>query len=186
MTGAIFTDTRPAIIIKSDWRGEPRNTSAPNRAMSYREEAIDIISIAQHARPNDIGQIELRRAQFTTLSSDANRIPSSFRKFASCPGCSSVTPFASSTDMASGVLLETFCTPATRKAIGACGPADRETSQRGRLVRARGGFSAFIFNREQFDVKHQRGIRTDVRTSTLRAVREIRRDKELPLRPDGH
>jgi hypothetical protein len=64
--------------------------------MSYREDAIDIISIAQHASPNDMGQIELRRAQFTTLSSDASKIPSSFRKFASCPGASSVTPFASS------------------------------------------------------------------------------------------
>jgi hypothetical protein len=51
--------------------------------MSYREEAIDIISIAQQASPNDMGQIELRRAQFTTLSSDASKIPSSFRKFAS-------------------------------------------------------------------------------------------------------
>src|SRR5580704_3527971 len=67
--------------------------------MSYREEAMDIISIAQQASPNDIGQIELRRAQLTTLSSDASRIPSSFRKFASCPGASSVTPFASSTDI---------------------------------------------------------------------------------------
>ena len=60
---------------------------------------MDIISIAQHARPNDIGQIELRRAQLTTLSSEAKRMPSSFRKFSSWPGVSSVTPFASSTDM---------------------------------------------------------------------------------------
>src|ERR1700722_17086410 len=96
MIGAIFTETRPAMIIRSDWRGEPRKTSAPNRAISEREEAMDIISIAQQARPNDMGQIELRRAQFTTLSSDASKIPSSFRKFASWPGDSSVTPFASS------------------------------------------------------------------------------------------
>src|SRR5271156_933092 len=61
---------------------------------------MDIISMAQQARPNDIGQIELRRAQFTTLSSDANKIPSSFRKFASCPGASSVTPLPNSTAMA--------------------------------------------------------------------------------------
>ena len=33
-TGAIFRDSRPATIIRSDWRGEPRNTSAPKRAMS--------------------------------------------------------------------------------------------------------------------------------------------------------
>src|ERR1700722_8110310 len=62
--------------------------------------------MAQHARPNDIGQIELRRAQLTTLSSEANRIPSSFRKDSSSPGFSSVTPFASSTDMG------LFCTRA--------------------------------------------------------------------------
>src|SRR6202453_5241801 len=58
---------------------------------------MDIISIAQQARPNDIGQIELRRAQLTTLSSEAKRMPSSFRKFSSWPGFSSVTPLASST-----------------------------------------------------------------------------------------
>src|ERR1700677_2222246 len=100
---------------------------------------MDIISIAQHARPNDIGQIELRRAQFTTLSSDANRIPSSFRKFSSCPGCSSVTPFASSTDMASGVLLKSFCTPVTRKAIGVYGRANGKTQAAQQLVRAASG-----------------------------------------------
>jgi len=32
--GAIFRERRPATIIKSDCRGEPRNTSAPKRAMS--------------------------------------------------------------------------------------------------------------------------------------------------------
>src|SRR5690348_13401593 len=58
---------------------------------------MDIISMAQQARPNDIGQIELRRAQLTTLSSEAKRMPSSLRKFSSSPGFSRVTPFASST-----------------------------------------------------------------------------------------
>jgi hypothetical protein len=99
MIGAIFCETRPAMIIRSDCRGEPRKTSAPKREMSYREEAMDIISMAQQARPKDMGQIELRRAQLTTLSSEAKRIPSSFRKFSSRPGCSSVTPFAISTDI---------------------------------------------------------------------------------------
>src|SRR5438128_1446219 len=33
-TGAIFLVTVPATIIRSDWRGDARNTSAPNRAMS--------------------------------------------------------------------------------------------------------------------------------------------------------
>jgi hypothetical protein len=62
---------------------------------------MDIISIAQQARPNDIGQIELRRAQLTTLSSEEKRIPSSFRKSPSSPGFASVTPFAISTAMIS-------------------------------------------------------------------------------------
>src|ERR1700694_1580169 len=37
ITGAILLETRPAIIIKSDCRGEGRNTSAPNRAISKSE-----------------------------------------------------------------------------------------------------------------------------------------------------
>src|SRR5687767_9257329 len=68
--GAIFRDSRPATIIKSDCRGEPRKTSAPKRAMSYREQLIAIISIAQQARPNVTGQIDERRAHWTILSTD--------------------------------------------------------------------------------------------------------------------
>jgi hypothetical protein len=34
MTGAILLDTRPAMIIRSLWRGEPRMTSAPKREIS--------------------------------------------------------------------------------------------------------------------------------------------------------
>jgi hypothetical protein len=85
------------MIIKSDCLGDPRKTSAPNREMSYRDAAMDIISIAQQAKPKDMGQMELRRAQLTTLSSDENRIPSFRRKFSSSPGFSRVTPLASST-----------------------------------------------------------------------------------------
>src|SRR5687767_4774180 len=66
--GAILRDKRPAMIIKSDCRGEPRNTSAPKRAMSYRPQLIAIISIAQHARPKVTGQIAERRAHCTTFS----------------------------------------------------------------------------------------------------------------------
>src|SRR5271154_939093 len=58
---------------------------------------MDIISMAQQARPNDMGQMELRRAQLTTLSSEAKRMPSSLRKFSCSCGFSSVTPLASST-----------------------------------------------------------------------------------------
>src|SRR5439155_23412852 len=67
-TGAIFFVTVPATIIRSDWRGDARKTSAPNRAMSYREAEAAIISIAQHARPKPIGQIDDSRAQLSTRS----------------------------------------------------------------------------------------------------------------------
>src|SRR5581483_12504154 len=66
--GAILRDRRPATIIRSDWRGLPRNTSAPKRATSYREQLIAIISIAQHARPKVTGQIDDRRAHWTIFS----------------------------------------------------------------------------------------------------------------------
>src|SRR5208282_797097 len=79
------------MIIRSDCRGEPRNTSEPNRAMSQREADMDIISMAQQASPKLIGQIELRRAQFTAISSVVNRKPWSARSGVSCPGRSSVT-----------------------------------------------------------------------------------------------
>jgi hypothetical protein len=76
MTGAILLETRPAMIIKSLCRGDGRNTSAPKRAMSKRDAPIDIISMAQQARPNVIGQIELLRIQFTAESSVVRTTPS--------------------------------------------------------------------------------------------------------------
>ena len=76
ITGAILFDTRPAMMIRSDCRGDPRNTSAPKRAMSNRDALIDIISMAQQAKPNDMGQIEFLRAQFTALSKVVNTKPS--------------------------------------------------------------------------------------------------------------
>src|SRR5882724_10051644 len=76
ITGAILLETRPAMIIRSDWRGEPRKTSAPKRAISNRDALIDIISIAQQARPNDIGQMEFLRAQLMALSRVVRMTPS--------------------------------------------------------------------------------------------------------------
>src|SRR5690349_9945741 len=76
ITGAILLETRPAIIIRSDCRGDGRNTSAPKRAISKREAPIDIISIAQQAKPNVIGQMEFLRIQFTTLSTVVRTTPS--------------------------------------------------------------------------------------------------------------
>src|SRR5918999_3977651 len=66
--GAILRDNRPATIIRSDCRGDPRKTSAPKRAMSYREQLMAIISIAQHARPKVTGQMADRRAHCTIFS----------------------------------------------------------------------------------------------------------------------
>src|SRR6202008_4994516 len=76
ITGAIFWETRPAMIIRSDWRGEGRNTSAPKRAISKRDAPIDIISMAQQASPNVIGQMELFRIQLTAEPSVVSTTPS--------------------------------------------------------------------------------------------------------------
>ncbi len=61
-TGAILSVTAPATIIRSDWRGLGRKTSAPKRAISKRDVEDAIISIAQQARPNVNGQIADFRA----------------------------------------------------------------------------------------------------------------------------
>ena len=44
--------------------------------MSKREALIDIISMAQHARPKVMGQSEFFRAQFNAWSSVVSRMPS--------------------------------------------------------------------------------------------------------------
>jgi hypothetical protein len=66
ITCPIFKVTVPDTIIKSACRGDGRNTSAPNRAMSNRAVVDAIISIAQHANPNVNGHSELFRAQLNT------------------------------------------------------------------------------------------------------------------------
>src|SRR6202790_614782 len=76
ITGAILLETRPAIIMRSDCRGEGRTTSAPNRAISKRDAPMDIISIAQHAKPNVMGQMEFLRIQLTALSIVVSTTPS--------------------------------------------------------------------------------------------------------------
>src|SRR5687768_4139611 len=68
-TGIILIVTRPATIIKSLCRGLKRIASAPNRARSYRLDAVAINSIPQHAVANGMGQRLLRRAQLTTFLS---------------------------------------------------------------------------------------------------------------------
>src|SRR2546425_3025957 len=56
------------MIIKSLWRGLGRNTPAPKRSMSKRDAPVAIISIAQQARPNVIGQSADLRAQLKRKS----------------------------------------------------------------------------------------------------------------------
>src|SRR5206468_12187468 len=68
MTGAIFKVGVPATIIKSDWRGLGRKIPAPKRSMSKRDAPVAIISIAQQANPNVIGQRADLRAQLNTKS----------------------------------------------------------------------------------------------------------------------
>src|SRR6185295_6693386 len=68
ITGAILRVTVPAIIMRSACRGEARKTPAPKRSMSYRDDTVAIISIAQQARPNVIGNNADFRDQFTSAS----------------------------------------------------------------------------------------------------------------------
>src|ERR1700732_745575 len=76
ITGAILFDTLPAMIIRSLCLGDGRKTSAPKRAMSKRDAPIDIISMAQQARPNVMGQMELLRIQLTAESRVVSTTPS--------------------------------------------------------------------------------------------------------------
>src|SRR5215831_2325925 len=73
--GAIFFVTVPATIIRSAWRGDGRNTSPPKRAMSYRDAAVAIISMAQQASPNCSGQIEFLRPQLYRSCIEVTQTP---------------------------------------------------------------------------------------------------------------
>src|SRR6266550_4544162 len=75
MIGAIFKVGVPETIIRSDCRGLGRKTPAPKRSMSKRDAPVAIISIAQQARPNVIGQSADLRAQLKTKSTVVEMIP---------------------------------------------------------------------------------------------------------------
>src|SRR2546425_12243836 len=68
MIGAILRVTVPATIIRSDWRGDARKTPAPKRSMSYRDDTVAIIAMAQQASPNVIGQRDPLRHQLMAAS----------------------------------------------------------------------------------------------------------------------
>src|SRR6478736_359497 len=65
--------------MRSDWRGVARKAPAPKRSRSKRDAPTAIISIAQHARPNVMGQIEFFRAQLMAKSRLVTMRPSSNR-----------------------------------------------------------------------------------------------------------
>src|SRR3954469_23528079 len=60
--GAILMVTVPDTIIRSECRGEAHGTM-PSRSTSKRDANVAIISMAQHARPNETGQHDDVRAQ---------------------------------------------------------------------------------------------------------------------------
>src|SRR5215207_5606424 len=60
--GAILMVTVPDTIIRSECRGEAHGT-IPRRSTSNRDANVAIISIAQHASPNDTGHTDDLRAQ---------------------------------------------------------------------------------------------------------------------------
>src|SRR5438034_11806301 len=76
---AILKFTVPATIIRSACRGVARNAPAPKRSRSNRLAPTAIISIAQHASPNVIGQIEFFRPQLMKKSRLVTITPSSKR-----------------------------------------------------------------------------------------------------------
>jgi hypothetical protein len=75
--GIIFQLTRPATIIKSACLGDALKTSLPNLDISNLLAPALIISIAQHARPIETGQIENLRNQLIAESSFVTDIPAS-------------------------------------------------------------------------------------------------------------
>ena len=68
ITGASLNGSRPAQISTSAWRGEKLCRSIPNRAMSKREAAVAMYSMAQHAVPKGIGHNEFDRPQLAIKS----------------------------------------------------------------------------------------------------------------------
>src|SRR5436305_5631083 len=65
--------------MRSACRGVARNAPAPKRSRSKREAPTAIISMAQHARPKVIGQIEFLRPQLMKKSRLVTIRPSSKR-----------------------------------------------------------------------------------------------------------
>src|ERR1041385_2817842 len=78
--------------MRSDCRGVARKAPAPNRSRSNRDAPTAIISIAQHASPNVIGQSEFFLAQLMAKSSDVTISPSS-KRFSIHDICEPLSPY---------------------------------------------------------------------------------------------
>src|SRR5215217_5165463 len=65
---AILVETVPETIMTSACLGEAAKKPAPKRSRSLWAMPVDIISMAQHAKPNCSGQSEFLRAQLKSLS----------------------------------------------------------------------------------------------------------------------
>src|SRR5574341_1951632 len=82
--GAIFFVTVPDTIITSDCRGDGHGTM-PNRSRSCRAMKVEIISIAQQARPNVSGQSDDFRPQAISQSAGICMIPGRIWRYAAVP-----------------------------------------------------------------------------------------------------
>src|SRR5918995_2017900 len=75
---AILVVSVPATIRTSAWRGLARNGNMPHRSMSFLDVAADIISIAQHARPDSRGHrlfIRIRSVTWSAVVGMISRAP---------------------------------------------------------------------------------------------------------------
>src|SRR3990170_7479227 len=82
--GAIFLVTVPDTIITSDWRGEGQGTM-PKRSRSWRALKLEIISMAQQARPKVRGQREDFLPQAMTQSAGTCRMPGRSCRYRALP-----------------------------------------------------------------------------------------------------
>src|SRR5690606_36660893 len=84
MRSAILKVTVPATIMTSACLGDARG-AMPNRSMSYTVDPVTINSNAQHAMPNDMGNIDERRAQLIRSTSAATMTPPTAKPLSNNP-----------------------------------------------------------------------------------------------------
>src|SRR3990170_1729836 len=82
--GAIFLVTVPETIMTSDWRGEGQGMM-PKRSRSWRAMKLEIISMAQQARPKVRGQREDFLPQAMIQSAGSCRMPGRSCRYGALP-----------------------------------------------------------------------------------------------------